>query len=86
MITQFMKLMKIMWMQTRLNFQNVYHSLGKNDSFYDIDKDHIENLKNSKFDLSKNYFFKAKTRNSISILNQYIANSLYIWSELNKLQ
>ena len=41
-------------------------------------------LKNSKFDLSKNYFFKAKTRNSISILNQYIANSLYIWSDLNK--
>ncbi len=41
-------------------------------------------LKNSNFDLSKNYFFKAKTRNSISILNQYIANSLYIWSDLNK--
>ena len=41
-------------------------------------------LKNSKFDLYKNYFFKAKTRNSISILNQYIANSLYIWSDLNK--
>ena len=41
-------------------------------------------LKKSKFDLSKNYLFKAKTRNSISILNQYIANSLYIWSDLNK--
>ncbi len=39
-------------------------------------------LKNSKFNTSKAYFSKAKERNSGSILDIYIANTLYIWSNL----
>ena len=39
-------------------------------------------LKNSKFNTSKAYFFKAKEKNSGSILDIYIANTLYIWSNL----
>ena len=42
----------------------------------------VNYLKNSNFKLAKKYFFKAKQRNSISILNNYIANTLYIWSDL----
>ncbi len=41
-------------------------------------------LKNSKFDTSKKYFLSAKNRNSRSILDYYIAKTLYIWSDLNK--
>ena len=39
-------------------------------------------LKNSKYDLAKKYFIKAKKKNSISVLNNYILNTLYIWSDL----
>ncbi len=39
-------------------------------------------LKNSKFDYSKNYFQRAKNRNPRSLLDNYIANSLYNWSNL----
>tara|TARA_B100000886_G_scaffold306816_1_gene239409 strand:- start:4023 stop:5723 length:1701 start_codon:yes stop_codon:yes gene_type:complete len=42
----------------------------------------IRHLENSKFELAKEYFFKAKKRNPISVLNNYIANTLYIWSDL----
>ncbi len=42
----------------------------------------VNYLKNSNFELAKKYFFKAKERNSISILNNYIANTLYLWSDL----
>ncbi len=40
-------------------------------------------LKNSKFDLSKNYFLKAKKRNPGLILNDYVANSLFFLSSLH---
>ncbi len=40
-------------------------------------------LKNSNFNLAKKYFLKAKTRNSRFILNNYVINSLYNWSNLN---
>ena len=39
-------------------------------------------LKNSKYDLAKKYFNKANRTNSISVLNNYIVNTLYIWSDL----
>ena len=39
-------------------------------------------FKNSKFELSKKYFLKAKRRNSRSVLDYYIAETLYIWSDL----
>ena len=42
----------------------------------------INYLKNSKYDLAKKYFIKAKRNNSISVLNNYILNTLYIWSDL----
>ena len=39
-------------------------------------------LKKSKYDLAKKYFIEAKKNNSISILNNYILDTLYIWSDL----
>ena len=44
----------------------------------------ISYLKNSKYDLAKDFFLKAKKRNSISVLSMYIANTLYIWSDLKE--
>ena len=45
----------------------------------------VFHLKNSYLDLAKNYFFKAKNRNSRFILNNYVSNSLYTWSNLKSL-
>ena len=45
----------------------------------------IFHLKNSNLDLAKNYFLKAKNRNSRLLLNNYISNSLYNWSNLKSL-
>ncbi len=45
----------------------------------------VFHLKNSNLDLAKNYFLKAKNRNSRFILNNYISNSLYNWSSLKSL-
>ena len=42
-------------------------------------------LKNSNTDLAQKYFLKAKNRNSKFILNNYVSNSLYIWSSLSNL-
>ena len=42
-------------------------------------------LKNSNLDLAKNYFLKAKNRNSRFILNNYVSNSLYNLSDLENL-
>ena len=42
-------------------------------------------LKNSKNNLSSRYFLKAKNRKSRTVLETYIANSLYIWSNLKNL-
>ena len=39
-------------------------------------------LKNSNFNLAKEYFLKAKNKNSKFILNNYISTSLYNWSSL----
>ena len=39
-------------------------------------------LKNSNFDLAKKYFLKAKNKNSRFVLNNYVSNSLYNWSNL----
>ena len=41
-------------------------------------------LGNSKFKKSKNYFLKAKNRETNSVLEYYIANSLFIWSDLDQ--
>ena len=45
----------------------------------------IYHLKNKKFDISNRYFEKAKNRKSLSILDNYIVNSLYLWSMINDL-
>ncbi len=42
----------------------------------------INYLKNSKSGLAKEYFIKARKNDSISVLNDYIINTLYIWSDL----
>ena len=42
-------------------------------------------LKNSNMDLAKSYFLKAKNRNSRFILDNYVLNSLYNWSNLESL-
>ncbi len=39
-------------------------------------------LKNSKFDLSKKYFSNAIKRNSRTILDSYIVNTLFLWANL----
>ncbi len=44
----------------------------------------VNYLKNSKYDLAKKHFIKAKKNNSISVLNNYILNTLYIWSDLEE--
>jgi tetratricopeptide (TPR) repeat protein len=41
-------------------------------------------LKNSNLDLAKKYFLKAKNKTSRFILNDYIANSLFNWSNLRE--
>ena len=41
-------------------------------------------LGNSKFKKSKNYFLKAKNRETNSVLENYIANSLFIWSDIDQ--
>ncbi len=46
----------------------------------------IYHFKNLKYDLSNQYFLKAKKRNSISLLENYIADTLLVWSKLNKSQ
>ena len=45
----------------------------------------IFHLKNSNLNLAKKYFLKAKNRNSRFILNNYVSNSLYNWSNLKSL-
>ncbi len=45
----------------------------------------IFHLKNSNKDLAKRSFFKAKKKNSTFILNNYVSNSLYNWSNLSDL-
>ncbi len=42
-------------------------------------------LKNSKLDLAKKYFLKAKKRKSSFTLNNYISDSLHNWSEISNL-
>ena len=41
-------------------------------------------LKNSNLNLANKYFAKAKNKNSKFILNNYVSNSLYNWSRLEK--
>ncbi len=40
-------------------------------------------FKNSKFDISQKYFLKAMNNNSRSLLDKYVANSLYLWSKFD---
>tara|TARA_E500000178_G_scaffold347710_1_gene401446 strand:+ start:647 stop:2335 length:1689 start_codon:yes stop_codon:yes gene_type:complete len=42
-------------------------------------------LKNSKNDLAQKYFLKAKDKNTGSILNNYVSDTLYIWTNLSSL-
>ena len=43
-------------------------------------------LKNSKTELAKKYFLKAKNKSPGSILNNYVLNSLYNWSNLSNIE
>ena len=45
----------------------------------------VFHLKHSNMDLAKSYFLKAKNRNSRFILDNYVLNSLYNWSNLESL-
>ena len=62
----------------KLEKQNLdtYESLLVSGIFY---------LKNSNIDLAKKYFFKANSKNSESILNNYVSKSLYNWANLTNL-
>ena len=39
-------------------------------------------LKNSKFDLSTKYFSKTKNSEARTLLDSYLAHSLFVWSDL----
>ena len=41
-------------------------------------------LKNSKFDLSTKYFYKTKNIEARTLLDSYLAHSLFVWSDLNQ--
>ena len=41
-------------------------------------------LKNSKFDLSTKYFSKTKNSEARTLLDSYLAHSLFVWSDLNQ--
>tara|TARA_Y100000591_G_scaffold255843_1_gene227753 strand:- start:808 stop:2508 length:1701 start_codon:yes stop_codon:yes gene_type:complete len=41
-------------------------------------------LKNSKFDLSTKYFYKTKNSEARTLLDSYLAQSLFFWSDLNQ--
>ena len=41
-------------------------------------------LKNSKFDLSIKYFSKTKNSEARTLLDSYLAHSLFVWSDLNQ--
>ena len=41
-------------------------------------------LKNSKFSLSTKYFNKIKNRETRTLLDSYLANTLFVWSNLNQ--
>ena len=43
-------------------------------------------LKNSKYDLSNQYFLKAKQKSSKTLLDSYIVNTLLLWSDLRNNQ
>jgi tetratricopeptide (TPR) repeat protein len=43
-------------------------------------------LKNNQAEFAQKYFLKIKNRNSIFVLNKFLANSLYNWSSFNKLE
>jgi Flp pilus assembly protein TadD len=46
----------------------------------------VFHLKNSKVDIAQKYFLKAKKINSRFILNNYVSNSLYNWTNLVNLE
>ena len=46
----------------------------------------IYNLKKNKSQLATKYFLKASNRTSLSVLDNYISNSLYIWSQMDGLK
>ena len=43
-------------------------------------------LKNNQAEFAQKYFLKLKNRNSIFVLNKFLANSLFNWSSFNKLE
>tara|TARA_B100000963_G_scaffold220781_1_gene192407 strand:- start:4024 stop:5724 length:1701 start_codon:yes stop_codon:yes gene_type:complete len=69
------------------NFKQAYNfskklEKEKQDSFETDLIIGIYHLKNSKFNISNQYFLKAKNRKSIPIMDNYIAETLYVWSNL----
>ena len=78
------------YLYSLVNSENLNHAFNfskklekeKKDSFESDIIIGVYHLKNSKFNLSKKFFLKAKKRKSVSLLDNYIAESLYIWSDL----
>ena len=76
-------------------------NLGKiSEAFYyakKLEKQNLDNfesdlisgvyyLKNNQAEFAQKYFLKLKNRNSIFVLNKFLANSLFNWSSFNKLE
>ncbi len=80
------------YLYSLINSKNYNHAFSYSQKMERENHDNFESdliiglyhLKNSKFSLSNKYFLKARNRNSRSILDNYIADSLYLWSALEE--
>ena len=80
------------YLYTLINSGNFYQAFKYSKNLEKIKKDTFESdiivgiyhLKNFNNTLSKKYFLKAKKRSSNSILNHFIASTIYIWSDLKE--
>ena len=80
------------YLYTLINSGNFYQAFKYSKNLEKIKKDTFESdiivgiyhLKNFNNTLSKKYFLKAQKRSSNSILNHFIASTIYIWSDLKE--
>ena len=78
------------YLYSLINSGNLNQAFTFSKKLEKVEKDTFESdmvigiyyLKNSKFDLSQRYFLKAKNREQRSLLDNYIAKSLYLWASL----
>tara|TARA_B100001564_G_C20661319_1_gene681667 strand:+ start:729 stop:2429 length:1701 start_codon:yes stop_codon:yes gene_type:complete len=78
------------YLYSLVNSGNFYQAFVFSKKLEKEQKDSLESnliigvyyLKNSKYDLSNKYFLKASQKKSRSILDTYVINTLYMWSNI----